>query len=162
MQEPTQDGAPEAEVVTIPLTVDDELSDIPAEMRDTVAKEIAAFRDRSNRRDLERLRREEEIEAQERARNQQPRTSRLASPPPTSSIGPTNATTNGAGKAVPNAPLGPKGFTGSALPRDYQGNPAFVNGTTTAPAPEEDADNTDASDDELERRRAARRRACRA
>ena len=38
-----------AEVVTIPITVEDELSDIPPEMRETVAKEIAAFRERSNR-----------------------------------------------------------------------------------------------------------------
>ena len=49
-------------VVTIPLTLEDELSDIPPEMRATVAEEIKAFRDRSNRRDIERMRREEELE----------------------------------------------------------------------------------------------------
>ena len=52
MQNGAVDGS-NAEVVTIPITVDDELSDIPAEMRETVAKEITAFRDRSKRRDLE-------------------------------------------------------------------------------------------------------------
>jgi hypothetical protein len=51
------------EVVNIPLAADDELADIPAEMRETVAQEITAFRDRSNRRDMERLKREEEMEA---------------------------------------------------------------------------------------------------
>lgn len=51
------DEKADAEVITIPLSVDDDLSDIPAEMRETVAKEIQAFRDRSTRRDMERLRR---------------------------------------------------------------------------------------------------------
>ncbi|KAG3185787.1 hypothetical protein PC129_g25273, partial [Phytophthora cactorum] len=54
------------EVVNIPLAQDDELADIPAEMREVVALEISAFRERSTRRDLERLRRAEEMEAQER------------------------------------------------------------------------------------------------
>src|SRR3954467_3656047 len=36
----TKDG----EVVTIPITIEDELADIPPEMRANVAKEIAAFR----------------------------------------------------------------------------------------------------------------------
>ena len=140
-----QDGAVEAEVVTIPLTVDDELSDIPAEMRETVAKEITAFRDRSNRRDMERLRREEEIEAQERQRNNQPRPSRLASPPLAS---PTNGVPSGPkDKAIPNAPLGPKGYQTNG-PKSV----AFVSGVNGVP-PEDD--DTDASDEELERRRTA-------
>lgn len=107
-----QNDGTSAEVVTIPITVEDELSDIPTEMRETVAKEIAAFRERSNRRDIERLKREEEIESMERARNAGPRTSRLASPPPTAPSGPA-AGANG----VPvgprdrsGVPSGPKGF----------------------------------------------------
>lgn len=82
-----KDGTP-AEVVTIPITIEDELADIPAEMRETVAKEISAFRERSNRRDLERLKREEEIESMERARNAGSRPSRMTSPPPTAPSGP--------------------------------------------------------------------------
>lgn len=154
---------PDAEVVTIPLTIDDELSDIPAEMRETVAKEIAAFRDRSNRRDMERLRREEEIEALERQRNlSQPRPNRLASPPPAAPSGPGGGA-NGIPlgpkeRGVPNAPAGPKGYTGSQIPRDYQKGVTFVNGSGVNGAASagwinrEDED-SDASDGELERRR---------
>ncbi|OJJ46610.1 hypothetical protein ASPZODRAFT_132693 [Penicilliopsis zonata CBS 506.65] len=155
-----------AEVVTIPITIEDELSDIPAEMRETVAKEIAAFRERSNRRDIERMKREEEIEAMERARNAGPRHSRLASPPPTAPSGPA-AGANGIplgprDRGVPNAPSGPKGF-GVQIPKDYQKGVSFVNGggangATTAWIDREDED-TDASDDELERRRQEKRKA---
>ncbi|MCJ1341344.1 hypothetical protein MMC09_006640 [Bachmanniomyces sp. S44760] len=153
----------DAEVVTIPLTVDDELSDIPAEMRETVAKEISAFRDRSNRRDMERLKREEEIEALERQRNLgQPRPSRLASPPLAAPSGPA-----GGANGIPvgprergliNAPAGPKGYTGNQIPRDYQKGVNFVNGTGINGASgggwinKEDED-SDASDEEIERRR---------
>jgi hypothetical protein len=146
-----------AEVVTIPITVDDELSDIPAEMRETVAKEIAAFRDRSNRRDLERLKREEEIESLERARNASgPRPSRLASPPLSAPSGPA-----GGANGIPigprdrsflNAPAGPKGF-GQQIPRDYQRGVTFVNGTGISAASAFEDEDTDASDEELERRR---------
>lgn len=158
---PTE-GAP-AEVVTIPIPVEDDLSDIPPEMRETVAKEIAAFRDRSNRRDIERLKREEEIESMERVRNAGPR-SRLASPPPTAPSGPA-AGANGVplgprDRGVPNAPSGPKGF-GVQIPKDYQKGVSFVNGgaingATTAWIDQEDED-TDASDEELERRRQEKR-----
>jgi hypothetical protein len=44
--------AKDGEVVTIPITIEDELADIPPEMRANVAKEIAAFRERSTRRDI--------------------------------------------------------------------------------------------------------------
>ena len=154
---------PEAEVVTIPLTVDDELSDIPAEMRETVAKEIAAFRDRSNRRDMERLKREEEIESMERQRNlSQPRPSRLASPPLSAPSGPAGGA-NGIplgprDRGVPNAPVGPKAYQGQQIPRDYQKGVTFVNGSGVNGAAaagwinKEDED-SDASDEELEKRR---------
>lgn len=148
-----------AEVVTIPITVDDELSDIPAEMRETVAKEIAAFRERSNRRDLERLKREEEIESMERARNAGPRVNRLASPPRTAPSGPAGGA-NGIplgprDRGVPNAPSGPKGF-GVQIPKDYQKGVSFVNGGISGSTAFEDED-TDASDEELERRRKEKR-----
>ncbi|KAK2797255.1 hypothetical protein FQN50_009263 [Emmonsiellopsis sp. PD_5] len=148
------DGTP-AEVVTIPITVEDELSDIPAEMRETVAKEIAAFRDRSNRRDLERLKREEELESLERARGSGgSRPNRLTSPPPTAPSGPGGGA-NGIplgprDRGVPNAPSGPKGF-GHQIPRDYQKGVSFVNGSGINGANEDE--DTDASDEELERRR---------
>ena len=156
----------DAEVVTIPLTIDDELSDIPAEMRETVAKEIAAFRDRSNRRDMERLKREEEIEALERQRNMgQSRSSRLVSPPAAAPSGPAVGA-NGipvGPRGVPNAPAGPKGYQGSQMPRDYQKGVAFVNGTgvngaSTGWINREDED-SDASDEELERRRKEKKEA---
>ncbi len=151
------------DVVTIPISADDELSDIPAEMRETVAKEIAAFRDRSNRRDLERLKREEEIEQQERQRmmnGSNSRSSRLASPPPTAPSGP-----GGGANGIPvgprdrsglNAPSGPKAF-GQQIPRDYQKGVTFVNGTSISAASAFEDDDTDASDEELERRRNAKK-----
>ena len=159
-----QNGEDQAdtEVVTIPLTIDDELSDIPAEMRETVAKEIAAFRDRSNRRDMERLKREEEIEALERQRNSgQSRPNRLASPPPTAPSGPAGGA-NGIpvgprDRGVLNAPAGPKGYQGSQVPRDYQKGVSFVNGTgingASAGLINREDEDSDASDEELERRR---------
>lgn len=139
-----------AEVITIPINMEDELSDIPAEMRETVAKEIQAFRDRSNRRDLERLRKEEEMEAMERNRGSR---NRLASPPLSAPTGPGGANGIPLGprdKPVPNAPAGPKAF-GQQIPRDYQKGVSFVNGNAAVMNPEDD--DTDASDEELERRR---------
>ncbi|KAI5281252.1 hypothetical protein KEM54_003303, partial [Ascosphaera aggregata] len=131
----------DAEVVTIALAAEDELSDIPPEMRATVAKEIAAFRERSNRRDLERLKREEEIESMERARNGKGR----ASPPPTAPTGPswgTNGIPVGPRGAVPT---GPKALSGG------QKGVSFIkaNGLDNV----FNDDDVDVSDSELERRR---------
>ncbi|CAJ2513984.1 Uu.00g021030.m01.CDS01 [Anthostomella pinea] len=143
------------EVVNIPLAQEDELADIPAEMRETVAAEIAAFRDRSIKRDMERLKREEELEASERQRNGASRPSRLATPPPTSSnnipLGP---------RAALNAPSGPKGQK-TDLGKDYGRSMSFVNGGTTNGGMSynrEDEDDS-ASDEELEQRRIARQNA---
>lgn len=145
----------DGDVVTIPITIEDELADIPAEMRETVAKEIAAFRDRSNRRDLERLKREEEIEQQERNRMMNgDRYNRLASPPPTAPSGP--GASNGIPVGPRGAPAGPKGF-GQQIPRDYQKGVTFVNGTAITGASAFEDEDTDASDEELERRRKAKR-----
>ena len=140
-----------AEVVTIPINLEDELADIPAEMRETVAKEIASFRERSNRRDLERLRREEEMEAMENNRGSG--RNRFGSPPIAAPTGPGGANGIPLGprdRAIPNAPSGPKAF-GQQIPRDYQKGVSFVNGDGMSfDAEDED---TDASDEELERRR---------
>jgi hypothetical protein len=151
----------DAEVVTIPLSADDELSDIPAEMRETVAKEIQAFRDRSTRRDLERLRREEEMEAMERRRNMGPRPSRIASPPLSAPSGPAGGA-NGIpvgprDRNISNVPTGPKGYTESGMPRDYQKGVTFVNGSGINGAAisgliDREFEDSDASDDEIERR----------
>lgn len=152
----TKDG----EVVTIPITVEDELADIPPEMRENVAKEIAAFRERSNRRDIERLKREEEIESMERARSSASRFNRLASPP--ASAGGANVTPMGPrDRGVPNAPSGPKGF-GVQIPKDYQKGVSFVNGGAMNGAQvyiDREDEQSDASDEELERRRQAKRQA---
>ncbi|KAI8960812.1 hypothetical protein F5Y11DRAFT_250932 [Daldinia sp. FL1419] len=143
------------EVVNIPLAQEDELADIPAEMRETVAAEIAAFRERSIKRDMERLKREEELEAMERQRNGAPRASRLASPPPSNSnnipLGP---------RGVPNAPSGPKGQK-SDMGKDYNRSINFINGGTSNGGLSygRDDDDDSASDEELERRRAAKQNA---
>lgn len=154
------------EIVNIPLAADDELADIPAEMRETVAQEIAAFRDRSNRRDMERLKREEEMEALERQRNGAPRPSRLASPGPQTPSGPAAGSNNVplGPRGVPNAPSGPK-LQGIQIPRDYQKGVTFINGSGTNGAAgdivwinrEEEDDS--ASDSELENRRIAKKHA---
>ena len=160
---------PEAEVVTIPLSADDELSDIPAEMRETVAKEIQAFRDRSTRRDMERLRREEELEAMERRRNMgQTRVSRLASPPLSAPSGPAGGA-NGIplgprDRGVPNAPAGPKAYTDPQIPKDYQKGVTFVNGSgingaATAGLIDREDEDSDASDEEIERRKREKKEA---
>lgn len=120
------------EVINIPLAQEDELADIPAEMREVVAQEIAAFRERSNRRDMERLKKEEEMEEMERRRNGQ-RPSRLDSPPPGANSIPLGP------RGVPNAPSGPRGDRGMA----------FVNGSNGDTREDED---TDASDEELYQR----------
>lgn len=151
---PNKDG----EVVTIPITIEDELADIPQEMRENVAKEIAAFRERSNRRDIERLKREEEIESMERARNAGGRTNRLASPPTSAPSGPA-AGTNNIPLGPRGAPSGPKGF-GVQIPKDYQKGVSFVNGGLINGAPayyDREDEESDASDEELERRRQAKR-----
>ncbi|KAI0165938.1 hypothetical protein GGR57DRAFT_512898 [Xylariaceae sp. FL1272] len=142
------------EVVNIPLAQEDELADIPAEMRETVAAEIAAFRDRSIKRDLERLKREEELEALERQRNGAPRPSRLASPPPSSSnnipLGP---------RGVPNAPSGPRGQK-SEMGKDYNRSVSFVNGGITNGGITYDREDEEdsASDEELQQRRMAKQK----
>ncbi|KAM5342324.1 hypothetical protein ACJ41O_013290 [Fusarium nematophilum] len=129
------------EVVNIPLAQDDELADIPPEMREVVAQEIAAFRERSNQRDMERLRREEEMEEMERRRNGPSRPSRLDSPPASA-----NNIPLGPRGTVPNAPSGPKGQNGRGV--------AFVNGgiSNTDLSINQEDDDTDASDGELFRR----------
>lgn len=141
MGDGTNGNGENVEVINITLAQEDELADIPAEMREVVSQEIAAFRERSNRRDLERLKREEEMEEMERQRNGASRNSRLDSPPPgTNSIplGP---------RGVPNAPSGPRG-AGRGV--------AFVNGVN---GDHRDDDETDASDDELHRRELAKQKA---
>ncbi|KAI1109541.1 hypothetical protein F5Y14DRAFT_432001 [Nemania sp. NC0429] len=155
MGEASAQNGDNVEVVNIPLAQEDELADIPAEMRETVAAEIAAFRDRSIQRDMERLKREEELEAAERQRNGASRPSRLASPPPSSSnnipLGP---------RGVPNAPSGPKGLK-SELGKDYNRSVNFVNGgvTNNGVTYNRDDDDDPASDEELERRRVAKQKA---
>ncbi|KAI0016902.1 hypothetical protein F4780DRAFT_757646 [Xylariomycetidae sp. FL0641] len=155
MGEASGQNGENVEVVNIPLAQEDELADIPAEMRETVAAEIAAFRERSIKRDLERLKREEELEALERQRNGSSRPSRLASPPPSSTnnipLGP---------RGVLNAPSGPKGQKND-LGKDYNRSVSFVNGGTTngGVTYNRDDDDDPASDEELEQRRIAKQNA---
>lgn len=128
------------EVVNIPLTQEDELADIPAEMREIVAGEIAAFRERSNKRDLERMKREEEMEEMERTRSNRVRSPRPSSPGGTNNIplGP---------RGLQNVPSGPKGQNG------YSRGVTFVNGEGSY-----EGDDTDASDEEIQRRQSSKQR----
>lgn len=56
-------------VVNIPIAIDDELSEIPQEARESVAKEIAGFRSRAFDRDMRRLKQKEDSEKAERQRH---------------------------------------------------------------------------------------------
>ncbi|KAI9682707.1 MAG: hypothetical protein M1829_006694 [Trizodia sp. TS-e1964] len=153
----------QTEIVTIPLTIDDELSEIPVEMRETVAREIAAFRDRSNRRDKERLAREEEMESMERHRNSgASKPNRLATTATSAPVGPAGGP-NGIplgprDRGIQGAPVGPKSLQGQQIPRDYHKGVSFVNGSGVNGAAaagwiNRDDEDSDASDEELERRR---------
>lgn len=156
------------EHITITATnLDDELADIPAEQRATVAEEIKAFRDRSGRRDVERARREEELEREERRRNGGPtHTNRLASPPPNgvpSGPGGSNGVPIGprGQQGVQGAPAGPKGYRGAQLPSDYVNGVVFVPGAGRYGRParvelDREAEDAEESDEELEHRRVAR------
>lgn len=121
----------DVEVVNIPLGQEDELADIPAELREMVTKEIAAFRDRSIQRDMERLRKEEEMEEIERQRSG---AGRRRDPPPSSTSG---------------APTGPSHRNG------------FVNGGTerNGISYRRDDDNIEISDEEINRRALAKEQA---
>lgn len=130
----------DVEVINIPLAQDDELAEIPAEMREIVAAEISAFRERSNQRDLERLRKEEEMEEAERIRSGRAlRAQRgIESPPPDS--------------RVPNAPSGPRGQNGTGR-GGGSSSVNFVNGgAVNGDGQYWRDDDTDASDEELHRR----------
>jgi hypothetical protein len=158
----------EIEHVSLPVQqLEDELSDIPADMRATVAEEIKAFRDRSTKRDLERMKREEELEQAERQRSGL-RINRLASPPPsTAPSGPASAS-NGIPvgprdrtSGVQGAPAGPRGYRGAQLPSDYVNGVSFVsaNGSTNGFSLSREDEDDPASDSELERRRIQKREA---
>lgn len=157
MQEIAQDPLT-GEVISIPINqAEDELSDIPAEMRETVAAEISAFRERSTRRDLERMKREEEMEARERgSRNQ-----RFGSPPMTAPTGPGSSNGIPVGpRGMQGAPSGPKGLRGVQIPKDYQNGVSFVNGSNELLSYLGKSDeDTDASDGELESRRRNKKKA---
>lgn len=146
----------DAEVVNIPLgggTAEDELNDIPEEMRATVAAEIKAFRDRSIIRDKERLKKEEELEQQERQRS---RINRLASPPLSGAASGPASSTNGIPVGPRGAaPSGPKGYRGAQMPSDYANGVAFVgaNGGTNGISLNREDEDAEESDEELEARR---------
>ncbi|PHH66010.1 hypothetical protein CDD81_535 [Ophiocordyceps australis] len=119
------------EVVNISIAQEDELADIPAEMREIVAKEIAAFRERSTQRDIERLRREEEIEARHRQQNGASRSSFLN---------------------VNNVPLGPRATTSGFAP----GGSRRLNGIDEG-APAGSSGDAETEDEDIYRREVERR-----
>lgn len=139
------------EVVNITLAQDDELADIPAEMREVVAAEIAAFRERSNQRDIERMKKEEEMEELERQRSGAARLSRLGTPP--TGAGANNIPLGPRGSGVPNAPSGPRGQNGNGRVSFVAGG--ISNADYSVNREDEDED-TDADDEELNRRQLAK------
>lgn len=60
---------------------------------------------------------------------------------------------------MPNAPSGPKGYSESQIPKDYQKGVTFVNGTgiNGASLINREDDDTDASDEEIEQRKAEKK-----
>lgn len=139
------------EVVNIPVPQDDELADIPAEMREVVTQEIAAFRERSNKRDMQQLKQEEEIEEMERRRHEATRSRLDASP----TGGGANNVPLGPRGSIINAPSGPRGQQNGANRKMN-----FVNGgTSSADHSNRQDPDTDASDEELNRRQMAKQKA---
>lgn len=136
-----------AEIVALPATgVDDDLSDIPADKRAMIAAEIAAFRNRSTLRDVERLKKEQEMEKAERERSSAARFSgpafkRLATPPFQPPKGPASRS-----YATGEVSTASQPYHGAQIPKDY------VDGVTFVQAGNID-DDSSASDTELERRR---------
>jgi hypothetical protein len=156
-------GDENAEVVNIPLTAqtEDDLADVPEDMRATVAAEIRNFRERSNRRDLDRLRQEEELEQKERQRAAGSRLSRLASPPRVGPAGSTNGVPLGPRDrtaGLSGAPSGPRGHRGQ-MPSDYVNGVTFVgaNGAVNGISLNREDEDAEESDEELEARRRKRR-----
>lgn len=147
-----------AEVVNIPLTAqtEDDLADVPEDMRATVAAEIRNFRDRSNRRDLDRLKQEEEMEQKERQRAAGSRMNRLASPPRVGPAGSTNGIPLGPRDrtGTTGAPSGPRGYRGQ-MPSDYVNGVNFVgaNGSSNGISLNREDEDAEESDEELEARR---------
>jgi hypothetical protein len=151
---------PEVPYVTLNAEGEDELADIPEEFRVGIRAEIAAFRDRSIRRDLDKLRQEEEMEQKERQRAMGSRLSRLASPPRGVAgsangipVGPRDRTTGPSG-----APSGPRGHRGQ-MPSDYANGVTFVgaNGAINGISLNREDEDAEESDEELEARRRKRR-----
>jgi hypothetical protein len=151
---------PEVPYIALTAEGEDELADIPEEFRLGIRAEIAAFRDRSVRRDLDKLRQEEEMEQKERQRAMGSRLSRLASPPRGSSgttngipVGPRDRTTGPSG-----APSGPRGHRGQ-MPSDYANGVTFVgaNGAINGISLNREDEDAEESDEELEARRRKRR-----
>jgi len=152
---------PEVLHVALATEGEDELADIPEEFRHGIRAEIAAFRDRSTRRDLDKLRQEEEMEQKERQRAMGSRLSRLASPPRGNSasatngipLGPRDRTTGPSG-----APSGPRGHRGQ-MPSDYANGVTFVgaNGAINGISLNREDEDAEESDEELEARRRKRR-----
>jgi hypothetical protein len=154
-----QDGEPhangaiasvDAEVATITIEPEDELSNVPPEHKEKVAADIKAFRERSNKRDLERLRMEEEIEAQEKARAASGRKDTLSAGHGSSAngipLGPR------ADRAIQGAPTAPKG-----MQMKQEGNAdGRANGTAFVRPFTDSENDSDASDGEIWRRREAK------
>jgi len=146
MQDTNQSQDPlTGEIVHIPIIEgEDELSEIPIEMRDTVAGEIASFRERSNKRDMERLRREEQIEAEQKKNS---KTAKLASV--------TNGPAHGANgipigpreRGVQGAPIGPKGMQTQMTTTGFQAAPTVSIRFT------KEEEESDADDETIWRRR---------
>ncbi|OLL21946.1 U1 snRNP-associated protein usp107 [Neolecta irregularis DAH-3] len=127
-------------VITIPLSTSEELSDVPPEQRAEVAREIAKFRERSNRRELDRMRKEADAERQRELATRQRKAKNVA-------------------EGVNNTPLGPRGSGAPSGPaadrRGPKSNASNYSKHNLFPHESEE----DVPDEELERRRKERQKA---
>ena len=146
MQDVNQSQDPlTGEIVHIPIIEgEDELSEIPAEMRDTVAGEIASFRERSTKRDMERLKREEQIEAEQKKNS---KAGKLASAPNGPAHGANGIPVGPRERGVQGAPSGPKGMQTQMTAPGFQGVPPVSIRFT------KEEEESDADDETILRRR---------
>jgi len=142
------DYVPEKAGMTVLISGDDDPSAMPNAQRETIMKEIAAFRERSNRRDRTKMWFEEE----EKAKNNK---NREASPVQTDSKRQTKAAheaqdekrARAGSESIPSGPAADRRRTG----RDYHQLSRFR-------TEKEREDDEDVADEELERRRQERKR----
>ncbi|KAF2002367.1 hypothetical protein P154DRAFT_618767 [Amniculicola lignicola CBS 123094] len=136
------------EVIHLSTGADDDLGDIPEPQRSAIAEDIRRFRNLSLENDMRRARMQQELEEEERKRNNRVQTG--GTPPASAPTGPSAANVIPLGpradRGLHGAPSGPRGFGNES---QWHKGGVVENGFTYN---REDDDESD-SDSELERRR---------